>query len=66
MSVAEVSLLPKCGSHAISGNLCTILYSNNLHLSPIHPIAPSGAVDPLLTIAPCYLLYFSDESMVME
>ena len=38
----------------------------NLHLSPIHPTAPSGAVDPLLFVTPCYLLYISDEGVFEE
>ena len=65
-AIAEVSLWPNCGSYAISRKLHTIFCEYNLQISSIHSTAPSRAVDPLLSVTPCYLLYISDEGVFEE
>ena len=37
-----------------------------MYTSPISPSAPTGTVDPMLSIASCYLLYISDERVIDE
>ena len=37
-----------------------------MYTSPIRPSAPTGTVDPMLSISSCYLLYISDDGVVEE
>ena len=37
-----------------------------MYTCPTTPTAPTGALDPTLSIIPCYLLCISDEGMLRE
>ena len=37
-----------------------------MYTCPLPPTGPTGALDPMLSITPCYLLYISDEGVLRE
>ena len=49
--------------HSTSYTIASTYHRQYLYVSPI---PPTGAVDPTLSILPCYLLYISDEGMLGE